>query len=104
MTAKEKLRNKEWLYNQYAVKGKSISDIARLLFGKEIKKTTIYNWLKSHNIKRRSFGGHVNQLTAAKKRRGKYSAWNKGTKGIMPPPWNKGLSSFIYVGWDEIYQ
>jgi len=97
MTTNEKLKNKKWLYNQYIVKGNSISDIAKLLFGSDIKRTTIYNWLKNHNIKRRGFGGHRNQLIAAKKRKGKYSSWNKGTKGLMPSPWNKGLGKGYYI-------
>lgn len=84
------LLNKKWLYNKYVIENKSISDIAKILFKKEIKLGTVYRWLVKHDIERRGFGGHINQRVAAHKRIGKYSAWNKGKIGIMPEPWNKG--------------
>jgi len=64
---------------------------------KNIKTTTIWFWLKKHKINRRGFTGHKNQIEAAHKRKGKFSAWNKGTKGKMPIPWNKGKGNGFYI-------
>lgn len=92
-----KFKNKKWLYRQYVTNGKSLTDIARMVFGEVKKTTTIYRWLKFYQIPSRGFGGHSNQKKAAKKRIGKYPAWNRGTKGLMPQPWNKGKGKGYYV-------
>ena len=94
------LKNKRWLSDKYIAKDMSISDIARLLFKQDIKRSTIYRWLKIHNIKRRGFSGHKNQIIASKNKIGKYSAWNKNTKGLMPTPWNKGKGKQSFIDKD----
>jgi hypothetical protein len=92
----KKLANKKWLYKKYVIEDLSLSDIARLLFGKDVKRSTVYRWLRKHNIKSRGFAGHRNQIEGSINKIGKYPAWNKGTKGLMPIPKNKGTGRGYY--------
>ncbi len=85
------------MYQKYSIELMSLSDISNLLFGEKIKMSTVHRWLKMHNIQCRGFGGHKNQIIACKNRIGKYSAWNKGTHGLMPIPWNKGKGRRQYI-------
>lgn len=92
-----RLKSKRWLENQYIKRNKSISDIAIIIFGKKEKLSTVFRWIKYHNIKTRGFSGHINQIQSAREKVGKYTAWNKGKIGIMPTPWNKGKGKGYYL-------
>ena len=78
--------NKEWLYDEYIIKGKSAKEIA---IGQECQDSNILFWIKKHKIKTRNVSD-ARKLKHWGQKGEDNPMWNK--KGELSPQWKGGIT------------
>jgi predicted HNH restriction endonuclease len=95
-------RNKNWLFEQYVTRKKSMRDICREL---NIGEACIHKWLHRFNIPIRSRSESLTGKVKTLEHKRKLSEWGKTRVGSLNPFWNGGKSPEKhrnrYRGWRQ---